>query len=153
MLYGHCFPRAAPAFFPAILREREGAPALPKTPPAPPPKHLPITKVESPAEKKGWYPKALAGIALLALLGFLYCHFFAPAPPRPLLTPEEFEKAIDDVSLNIPELLNESEGSLLTRCVFAFRSPASRCPITAGSASWSSLPWRKPSWTRKTCAS
>ena len=110
-------------------------------------------KVESPAEKKSWYPKALAGIALLALLGFLYCHFFAPASPRPLLTPEEFEKAIDDVSLNIPELLNESEGSLLTRCVFAFRSPASRCPITAGSASWSSLPWRKPSWTRKTCAS
>ena len=40
-------------------------------------------KVESPAEKKSWYPKALAGIALLALLGFLYCHFFAPAPPLP----------------------------------------------------------------------
>ena len=84
-------------------------------------------KVESPAEKKSWYPKALAGIALLALLGFLYCHFFAPAPPRPLLTPEEFEKAIDDVSLNIPELLNESEGSLLTRCVFAFKE--SRIPV------------------------
>ena len=59
--------------------------------------------------------------------GLLYCHFFAPAPPRPLLTPEEFEKAIDDVSLNLPELLNESEGSLLTRCVFAFKE--SRIPV------------------------
>ncbi|MGN0867161.1 MAG: hypothetical protein ACI4SG_05745 [Oligosphaeraceae bacterium] len=82
--------------------------------------------IETPSEKMKWFPAVVLVIALVAVAGYFYARFHTP--PRPLLTSEEFQEKVEQVTLDIPALLGEREPVLLTRCLFAFKASHVQVP-------------------------